>query len=103
MGPLSAFLGMRGRDPEDMKETRLTPEQEHAVAMLRARLTAGDRGGPISLAGPTQAPPPESALRGGFYAPPQGPAPAALPFRPPGQPVAEPPPRGLLARLYGGR
>jgi len=36
-------------------------------------------------------PPPETALRGGFYQAPTGPAPPTLPFRPPTQPIPEPP------------
>lgn len=69
-----------------------TPEEQRQAAELRAKLGAGDPGGPVSLdtpppAGPSQA----SAIKGGFYAPPQGPAQPTLPFRPPEQPVTAPP------------
>jgi hypothetical protein len=92
------------RDPEDMKEGRLTPEQERLAGILRMKLAASDPGGPIVLGHDMpQMPPPEHAIRGGFYQTPAGQAPPTMPFRPPEQPVNEPPPRSILAQLLRGR
>ncbi len=107
MGPIAAMF--LNRDPEDMKETHLSPERERAVMALRHKLAAGDTGGPISLdSSLPEMPPPEHALMGGFYQQPMGAAPPTMPFRPPGQGMSEPPPSppappGMLAQYYRGR